>query len=298
MFIIKNRKLFIAISALFVLLSLVVIFTKGLKTGIEFTGGSALEVSYPVEENVTRESLTAVLGENNFSSASVRAFGEGSFLIKTQSLSEAERIDLYASVEKAGTAKVEQFNSIGPSIGKELKTKAIYAIIFVSLGIILFVAYSFRKVSKPVSSWKYGLVAVIALLHDIIIPVGILTLMGTEIDSLYVVGILSILGLSVNDTLVVFDRIREQLLINAENEDEDPDFSETVGKAVSSTIVRSILTSLTLVVVLVALYLAGPAATKTLSLVLLLGTIVGTYSSIFLASPMLTGLVTETEEEK
>jgi len=138
-----------------------------------------------------------------------------------------------------------------------------------------------------VSSWKYGFVAVLALFHDIIIPVGILTLLGKDIDTLYVVGLLSILGLSVNDTIVVFDRIRENLAYNHDTKIKES-FDELVNRAITSTMHRSIFTSLTLVVVLIALYFVGPVATRTLSLVLLLGTIVGTYSSIFLASPLLT----------
>lgn len=287
MWIIKQRKFFIALSSLLVLVSLVLVGFKGLKTGIEFKGGSTLEVALAPDSNLEKNDFSKALVSSGFNSAQVNEFGENSFLIKTEALGEAGRISLYETVESLGEVQVKQFNSIGPSLGKELRTKAIYSIIFVSLGIILFVAYSFRKVSKPVSSWKYGVVAVLALLHDIIIPVGILTLLGTEIDSLYVVGILSILGLSVNDTLVVFDRIREKLLNNEEGEIEE-DFSNTVGEAISSTLVRSLLTSLTLIVVLFALYLAGPTSTKTLSLVLLLGTFVGTYSSIFLASPLLT----------
>jgi preprotein translocase subunit SecF len=283
--IIKYKKIFLGISTALVLIALAVVGVKGLDYGIEFTGGAVLEMSYDQRPDISE--AKSLLKEKGFD-VDIQNFGEKAFLLKTQDISEETRKNLTHTMESIGVNPVmERFNSIGPSVGRELRTKSLYALIFVSLGIILFVAYAFRHVSKPVSSWKYGIVAVIALLHDIIIPVGILTFIGTEIDTLYVVGLLSILGLSVNDTIVVFDRIRENLAHNSSTSIRE-DFDETVGHAVSSTIARSIFTSLTLVVVLLALYFVGPATTKTLSSVLLLGTIVGTYSSIFLASPLLT----------
>ena len=290
--IIKYKKLFIGISTTLVLLAIVIVGMKGLHYGIEFTGGAVLEMSYDQQPDISK--AKELLKKNNIR-ADIQKFGDKAIILKTQDVSEEGRKKLVHTLETLGTnAHVERFNSIGPSVGKELRRKSIYALIFVSLGIILFVAYAFRHVSEPVSSWKYGVVAVLALLHDIIIPVGILTLMGTEIDTLYVVGLLSILGLSVNDTIVVFDRIRENLAHNKSSKIHE-DFDATVGHAITSTIARSIFTSLTLVVVLLALYFVGPAATRTLSLVLLLGTIVGTYSSIFLASPLLTLMTGESK---
>lgn len=291
--IITYKKIFLGLSIVLVLGSLGIIFGRGVDYGIEFTGGALLEVSY--EEKPTIETFRADMDATGIETA-VQPFGEIGYIIKTKSLTEDERKQLVTAANVSGVATIERFNSIGPSIGKELRTKSLYALIFVSLGIVLFVAYAFRAVSEPVSSWKYGVVAVIALLHDIIIPVGILTLISTEIDTLYVVGLLSILGLSVNDTIVVFDRIREVLAKNKESKQHE-DFNDTVGGAISKTITRSIFTSLTLVVVLLALYFVGPVATQTLALVLLLGTIVGTYSSIFLASPLLTYMVVDTKKK-
>jgi preprotein translocase subunit SecF len=295
--IIRNKKIFLSISVVLVIISLAVVVVRGLDYGIEFTGGSLLEVSY--EERPDVDDLKQSITEAGFEGAQVQAAGDNGYIVKTGPLSEEDRKALIAAAspegEELAVASVERFNSIGPSVGKELRTKSLYALILVSLGIVFFVAYAFRKVSRPVSSWKYGLVAVVALLHDIIIPVGILTLLGTEIDTLYVVGLLSILGLSVNDTIVVFDRIRENLQYNNDKSIAE-EFDVTVGEAIKQTITRSIFTSLTLVVVLLALYLVGPAATQTLALVLLLGTLVGTYSSIFLASPLLTTLVSKNKD--
>lgn len=271
--IIKYKKIFLGISTALVLIAVAVVGAKGLDYGVEFTGGAVLEMSY--DERPSIEEAKTLLVEKGFE-VDVQNFGEKSLIIKTQDVSEEGRKSLTSAMSSIGNnPELKRFNSIGPSVGRELRTKSLYALIFVSLGIIFFVAYAFRSVSKPVSSWKYGLVAVIALLHDIMIPVGILTLLGTEIDTLYVVGLLSILGLSVNDTIVVFDRVREELAKNNETSKKE-DFDDTVGYAVSKTVTRSILTSLTLVVVLLALYYVGPVATQTLALVLLLGTIVGT----------------------
>ncbi len=293
--IINYKKIFLGISLALVLAALAIVGVRGLDYGIEFTGGAVLEMNYDVRPEI--EEVKSLLVENGFE-VDVQNFGETGYVVKTQNVTEEGRKSLIATMSSLGEEPVvERFNSIGPSVGRELRTKSLYALIFVSLGIVLFVAYAFRHVSKPVSSWKYGVVAVIALLHDIMIPVGILTLLGTEIDTLYVVGLLSILGLSVNDTIVVFDRIRENLAFNDESKIREG-FDETVGDAITKTITRSIFTSLTLVVVLLALFYVGPVATQTLALVLLLGTLVGTYSSIFLASPLLTYMVSTEKNKK
>jgi preprotein translocase subunit SecF len=171
------------------------------------------------------------------------------------------------------------------------------------LAIIVFVAWAFRSLEddeeesantkeiknkeKGPSSWSYGFIAVIALFHDIIIPTGIFIWLGLEVNSLFIVGLLSILGLSVNDTIVVFDRIREKVRIAEANPRTAVAFDQMVGESITQTMTRSINTSLTLFVALIALYFVGPAATQDLALVMILGMIVGTYSSIFLASPLL-----------
>ncbi len=180
------------------------------------------------------------------------------------------------------------FNSIGPSVGQALACKAVIAIILVSLGIICFIAFAFRKVSQPISSWKYGLIAIVTLLHDVMIPVGFFVLFskfyGVEIDTLFVVAVLTILGLSVSDTIVIFDRIRENL---RNDKSARANFSETVGKSLDQSFARSIATSLSVILALLALFFFGPASTRYFSLMLVAGMFFGTYSSIFLASPLL-----------
>ncbi len=260
----------------------------GLNFGIDFTGGSILEVSYE-EQRPDIIAVREAVAEAGFTGARVQPFGDLSVIVRTQELIEEEHQQLLTALQvDIEQVTEERYNTIGPTIGSELRTKALIAIVVVALAIILFVAYAFRQVSRPVSSWTYGLTAVIALLHDVIIPVGIFALIGHEIDTLFVVGVLSILGLSVNDTIVVFDRIRENVREKFKGgEANQAGFAKLVGLSLNQTMARSINTSLTLLVVLIVLMVVGPVATRELALVLLLGTVTGTYSSIFFASPLL-----------
>jgi preprotein translocase subunit SecF len=199
-------------------------------------------------------------------------------------VSEAERAEILKALGADATEK--SFTSIGPSVGAELVRKSILSFILVALGIIFFIAFSFRKVSKPVSSWRYGFIAVTTLIHDILIPVAVFAALshfyGTEIDTLFVVAILTILGLSVSDTIVVFDRIRENIRVG-----HFKTFEETVGKSLEQVYTRSIATSSTVIIVLLALVFFGPTSTKVFAMMLTAGMFFGTYSSIFLASPLL-----------
>ena len=182
----------------------------------------------------------------------------------------------------------KRFNSIGPVIGQELKQKTIYAIFIALIVIVSFIAWAFRKVSKPIASWKYGIIAIVALFHDILIVVGVFVFLGrflnVELNAPFVAALLTILGYSVNDTIVIFDRIRENL------KHYTPDFAETVNKSVNQNLVRSIYTSITTLFVLLTLFFFGGESIKDFVLALIIGIISGTYSSIFLASPMLVTL--------
>jgi preprotein translocase subunit SecF len=184
----------------------------------------------------------------------------------------------------------DQFNSVGPTIGAELLQKAWIAIALVIISIIIFIAFAFRGVSKPVESWKYGVVAIITLVHDILIPTGLFAVLGqthnAEVDSLFIVALLTILGISINDTIVVFDRIRENLRKNHDKSKHE-EFDAVVSKSIKQTLTRSINTSVAVVIVLAALWLLGPASTHDFALTLIVGMVAGTYSSIFLAAPLL-----------
>lgn len=299
MFVVKYRKFFVGLSLLLMVVSAALVGKFGMNYGIDFTGGSVLEVSY-AGERPEMDVLRQAVAEAGFTDARVQVFGEDSVIVRSPELDDTARGEMVAALSLGDTESVtmERFNTVGPTIGKELREKALIALIVVALAIIVFVAYAFRKVSKPVSSWTYGLAAVIALVHDVIIPIGIFALLGKEIDTLFVVGLLSILGLSVNDTIVVFDRIRENISAHGKKGKEAMrHFDRVVGDSLKQTVARSINTSLTLVVVLAVLLTVGPVATRELALVLLIGTIVGTYSSIFFASPLLLAFVSKKKAE-
>lgn len=284
MFIVKNKKIFLTISAVLVGLSLVSIAYFGLNLGIDFKGGAQLEVIYAGTVPSASE-VQQNLANSKFSGALLQATDNG-YIVKTHDLSEVDHNELVSVMGKEASEK--SFVSIGPSVGHELVRKSIILFVLVSLGIIFFIAFSFRKVSKPISSWKYGIIAIVTLIHDVLIPVGVFAAVshfyGTEVDTLFVVAILTILGLSVSDTIVVFDRIRENLRHAGHS------FAETVGKSLDQVYTRSIMTSLTVIIALLALVFFGPESTKVFAIMLVAGMFFGTYSSIFLASPMLVAL--------
>ncbi len=283
MFIIKYKKVFVLISVCLVALSLASIFIFGFKLGIDFKGGAQMEVTFAgarPEQSIVKDELSKLsIGE-----ALIQPTGTDGYSIKTRALSESERASVLSTLGNDATEKT--FSSIGPSVGAELARKSIITFILVSLGIIFFIAFSFRKVSKPISSWKYGLIAIGTLIHDILIPVGVFVILskvfGAEVDTLFVVAILTILGLSVSDTIVVFDRIRENL-----RGGHFKTFEEAVGKSLEQVFTRSIATSLTVILALLSLVFWGPDSTRNFALMLTAGMFFGTYSSIFLASPLL-----------
>jgi preprotein translocase subunit SecF len=297
MFIVKYKKIFVGISVALVLLSVVSLFVFGLKIGIDFKGGALTEIAYQ-NSRPAQVDLDNAIKNLNFGTILLQPTGDLGYIIKSPDLDETQHALLLKTLSQDGKSPLEEknFNSIGPSIGKELTRKAIISIILVSLAIIFFIAFAFRKVSKPVSSWKYGLIAIITLLHDVMIPVGLFTIFthfyGAEVDTLFVVAVLTILGLSVSDTIVIFDRIRE----NLRNRVGD-NFSETVGKSLDQSYMRSVFTSLTVIIVLLSLFLFGPESTKYFALMLTAGMFFGTYSSIFLASPLLV-IVLEWQNKK
>lgn len=287
MFVIKYKKFFVGLSVLFVALSIASVALFGLKLGIDFKGGSSLDLNYPVARPEIAD-VKAALVNAGFGDASVQPAGTNGIAIKSRTLTEVERATVVSLASLGGKSQVEQksFTTIGPSVGHELKKKAIASIVLVLIAIILFVAYVFRKVSYPVSSWKYGFVVIVALVHDIIIPTGVFALLGhfygIEVDTLFIVALLTTLGLSVMDTIVVFDRIRENIISKSTKV-----FSDLVGESLSQTFGRSINTSLVVLLMVLSLAFFGPASTKLFSVVLAVGMFFGTYSSIFLASPLL-----------
>ena len=287
MFIIKYKKIFIAISAVLVALAIVAILAFGLRLGIDFKGGSQLDVVYDAELPES-QAVRSALSEVGIENALIQPLGTNEYIIKTRPLTQEEREKTLRVLDDkySGSVSEKSFTTIGPSVGNELVRKSIIAIILVVIGIILYITYSFRHVSKPVASWKYGTIAIITLLHDVIIPTGIFAVLGyingMELDTLFIVAVLTILGLSVSDTIVVFDRVRENLRAK-----KYETFSETVGQSLNQTFTRSINTSLTTLLVLLSLAFFGPESTRMFSAMLAAGMFFGTYSSLFLASPLL-----------
>jgi len=287
--IIENRKIWLSISTGLVALSLIFISVFGLDLGIDFTGGSLLEVKFNAERPSTEEVRELIKSEIEFTAEPIVVSSDHqNMIIRVQETEETVHQEIISKLAEKYPENIqeERFESIGPSIGQELKEKAIYAILIVILAIVAYIAYAFRKVSWPVKSWKYGVIAIVALVHDVIIVVGIFALlgrfMGVEVGLPFVAALLTILGYSVNDSIVVFDRIRENL-----GRVVKTDFEGIVNRSVNETITRSVNTSVTTLIVLLTIFFFGGASIKFFVLALAIGVLSGTYSSIFLASPLL-----------
>ena len=291
--IIQKRKTFYAISGLLVALSIAAIAVWGLRLGIDFTGGSLVELGVAEGVEVGIVDIEESLSAEGFEVSSVQPSSSDTYLVRLETLSEEEHQRMLATlhanvVTSDGTPVLSElrFESIGPTIGEELKEKAVAALLVALVFIIIYIAYAFRKVSQPVASWKYGLGAIVALVHDSVIIAGVFAVLGhamaVEIDAMFVTALLTIIGFSVHDTIVVYDRTRENLL----RRKNDP-FEEVVNSSVNETIARSVNTSLTTLFVLGALYFFGGESVRWFVLALMLGIVIGTYSSIFVASPLL-----------
>ncbi len=285
--IIQKRKIWLTVSSVLVALSVVAIISCGLNFGIDFTGGSLLEVKF---ENTRPEinEIQEALNDLELGSLVVQPSGDDGAILRFQDISEEKHqtvLERLKNISNEESIEELRFDSVGPSIGEELKRKSLSAIIIVLIAIVSYIAWTFRKVSKPVASWKYGLTAIIALFHDVIIAIGIFAVLGkflgVEINTPFVAAILTVIGYSVNDTIVVFDRVRENLPKSEE------DFEDTVNTSVNQTITRSINTSVTTLLVLLSIVFFGGSTIRDFVLALSIGAFIGTYSSIFLASPIL-----------
>lgn len=287
MFFVQNRKIFYSVIGMLAVLALGAVAVLGVRFGIEFTGGSIVEVTF--EERPEKSVLEAELDTLDIGVYSLRSTGEEGYLLRTRELTDETRPVVNEVFEGVG-GTIERANTVGPVIGEELRSKALVAILVVVLAIILYVAFAFRHVSKPVASWVYGVIAILVLVHDLLVPLGLFAILGTilgaEVDILFVMALLTILGYSVNDTIVIFDRVRENLKWNQDNNVAET-FEETVGHSLSQSYARSINTSLTTLIVVISLLVLGGSATTYFALVLAAGVLAGTYSSIALAAPLL-----------
>jgi len=288
MLIVKYRKIFYTLSLVLLALSVFAIARYGLNLGTDFIGGTLLEVKYE-EGRPELEELNSAVLDLELGSILIQPTGEQNYTLKLRNISETEKEALFEALTLGGKKAFtqERLSEVGPTLGKELRNKGVVAITLVVLLIILYIAFVFRQVSKHhVKSWKYGVAAIVALTHDIIISAGAMALLGhfsgAEADALFLTALLTILGLSVNDTIVVFDRIRENL-----HRHPTVKFEEVVGVSLRETYIRSINTTVVIIIVLVSLLIWGPASTYYFALILLIGMVAGTYSSIFIASNLL-----------
>ncbi len=283
-----KRKLWFAISAGMLVPCIVALILWGLSLGIDFTGGSAWEVQF--DQEVGTEEIARVLTDNGRSEATVQQVGETSehrYLIRLGELEEgsAEKDTLSDALGTLGTLNPagEALDTVGASVGNAIRDRSILAVAAASVGVLLYIAYAFRNTQNPL---LYGICAIVAMLHDAIFVLGVFAILGrfagVEVDALFITALLTIIGFSVHDTIVVFDRIRENL--RAESDDS---FEEIVNYSIGQTLVRSVNTSITVIITLLALLLFGGSTTREFVFALLIGITVGTYSSIFNAAQLL-----------
>jgi preprotein translocase subunit SecF len=283
--IIKHQKYWFTISGLILVGGIFALIFGGLKLGLDFTGGTLIEISFKKRPAIS--SLQESLKPLDLNINTIQPAGETDFVLKMKNIDNEKRQEILKKLkEKYKKIEEKRFESIGPIIGQELKRKAFFAITFVLILIILYIAYAFRKVSKKISSWKLGVCTIFALFHDLLVVIGAFAILGkfkgVEVDTLFVTALLTVLGYSVHDTIIVFDRIRYNLI----KFPEIP-FEETVNNSINQTMTRSINTTATTLLVLFTLYFFGGQTISWFIFALILGFITGTYSSIFIASPLL-----------
>ncbi len=280
-----KRRVWYAVSSSLILLSVIALLVFGLRFSIDFLGGSLLEAKFT--NTVDSGAVTTLLSGAGYEGVSVQAAEDNKAIIRLETLSEEEHQAVLSQLKGSfGEVEEQRFDSIGPSIGRELRTSAAAGVVITLVLIGLYIAWAFRKVSEPVASWKYGLLTVVTAAHDVIIPLGAFAVLGRfyhwEVGTAFVAAVLTILGYSISDTVVVFDRTRENLARRT----GDP-FETVVEKSIRQTYVRSINTSLTTLLALFAIFFFGGETTRAFAMALILGIATGTYSSIFIASPLL-----------
>jgi len=281
----KYSSVYYIISGILVAATIVSLFVFGLKFGIEFVGGSTMEVQFQ-NQRLSNEEITNTLSTFDLGDITVQPTGANSAILQFKGVDEATHQQILSAINTLSPVQEKSFQYIGPSVGQELRNKTELAIVLALLAITLYIAFTFRKVSRPVSSWKYGITSLIALFHDILIPIGVFSVLGhfynIEITVPIIAALLTVLGFSVHDTIVIFDRIRENILRRGMGE-----FEDTVNWSITQTLGRSLSTVFSTLIVLIAIYFFGGETLKYFSLALIIGITSGAYSSIFIASPLL-----------
>lgn len=293
--IVKTKYIWFSLSGLLLIGSLVMLVLWGLRPSIEFTGGTLWEIDFtgtrPAANDlrsVVGAAISAQNSETTSEDVSLQTAGDNGFLIRSAALSNDVRQRLVADIEQRfGPMEERSFETIGPIIGSELQRRSYQAVVVVLLFIVAYITWAFRKLrGGAVASWKLGVAAVVALAHDIFITIGLFAWLGhssgVEVGTMFVTALLTVLGFSVHDTIVVFDRFRERARTHPRES-----LPDQLNYSVNSTLVRSLNTSVTTLLTLTALYLFGGASTHYFVLTLMVGIVTGTYSSIFVASPLL-----------
>jgi len=282
-------KIVFIFSVILTVMAIVATFSYGLRLGVDFKGGSVMELEFTSSLPQISE-VQQTLGSMALKEISINHAGTNGMIIKTEELDEARHQQVLGKLQSQfGINNIieKRFDSIGPTIGQELKSKSITAIIIVLIAVIVYIALVFRKLSRTLSPWAMGISAVVALIHDVSIPVGVFAVLGkfynVEIGAIYLAAALTILGYSVSDTVVVFDRVRENIVRGKAKED----FGTTVHHSIMQTLSRSLNTTFTTLLALIAIYLFGGDSVKYFALALIIGVFLGAYSSIFIASPVL-----------
>ena len=290
MSLLKPAKFFLGLSTALVITSAILFIVPGPKLSIDFTGGTLMELRIPEEITTDRvqEVVSQFASDPALGNVAVTATKDSSVLLRMRDISNEEHLALLAHFQ----AEIEQvqemqFTTIGPTVGQSLKERSIWALILASVAIVLYIAFVFRKIPRKLSPWRFGVIAVITLLHDVLITVGIFVIISHtttfEFDTLFITALLTILGYSVNDTIVIFDRIRDNLTEQGRKED----FASVADRSLSDSITRSINTSASTLIMLCSLFILGSESVRWFVLTLIVGAIIGTYSSLFLATPLL-----------
>lgn len=283
--IVKYRAFYFLFSLLVIVPGLLAVIFWHINFGIDFTGGTL--ANFSVEGEPSTQDLSQLVKLGGFPVESVQTAGSKTYIIRLQPQSQ-EQVNKMKEVVGQKYGKVEELSleTVGPTISGEITRNALKAVVLACLAIVIYITWAFRQVPKPASSLSFGVAAIVALVHDILVVVGVFAilgrLLGVQVDSLFVTALLTVLGFSVHDTIVVFDRIRENL-----RKFPDQSFEQVVDRSIVQTLGRSLSTSLTVVFVLFALILFGGASIKWFVVALLVGIVSGTYSSIFNAAPLL-----------
>lgn len=289
--IIGKKKFYFLVSALVIIPGLVSLLLFGLRYSIDFTGGTLWEFkvvkSGSEEVKINNDVLREILAKEGLEVSTLQSSGENTYLLRLKPLRSEEKEKIQNEIKQKGVELEElRYETVGPVIGQELTKKALWALGTALAMIVFYIAWAFRQVPKPTSSWRFGICALVALFHDVLVVAGVFSLLGhfyqVEIDTLFITALLTVIGFSVHDTIVVFDRIRE----NLKRMPITP-FSQVVNESILQTLIRSVNTSLTVILVLLALLLLGGTTLRWFVLALLIGIVSGTYSSIFNASPLL-----------